>query len=116
MTLSASRGTACSITCTTIRRCSEFWRESRSSADPCSRDSSGIEDLESSPFSPVRFAEELSRKMVVFREKGRRDFSAVQTAWRMERDSNPRYSFPYVGFQDVRFSPPSLVFKHLQWG
>src|ERR1039458_9188035 len=41
-------------------------------------------------------------------------FSAVQTAWRRERDSNPRYGFPYSGFQDVPFSPPSLVAKHLQ--
>ncbi len=41
-------------------------------------------------------------------------FSATQTAWRRERDSNPRYGFPHSGFQDVPFSPPSLVFKHLQ--
>ena len=33
--------------------------------------------------------------------------------WRRERDSNPRYRFRYSGFQDVPFSPPSLVFKHL---
>src|SRR5208283_4597541 len=32
-------------------------------------------------------------------------FSAVQTAWRRERDSNPRYGFPYIGFQDRLFQP-----------
>src|SRR5216684_2724672 len=32
-------------------------------------------------------------------------FSAVQTAWRRERDSNPRYGFPYSGFQDRLFQP-----------
>ena len=41
-------------------------------------------------------------------------FSAVQTAWRRERDSNPRYPFRYSGFQEVPFSAPSLVVKHLQ--
>jgi hypothetical protein len=29
--------------------------------------------------------------------------SATQTAWRRERDSNPRYGFPHCGFQDVPF-------------
>ena len=32
-------------------------------------------------------------------------FSAAQTAWRRERDSNPRYGFPYSGFQDHRLKP-----------
>ena len=32
-------------------------------------------------------------------------FSAVQTVWRRERDSNPRYGFPYSGFQDHPFQP-----------
>ncbi|SPF44758.1 hypothetical protein SBA1_550123 [Candidatus Sulfotelmatobacter kueseliae] len=30
---------------------------------------------------------------------------AVQTIWRRERDSNPRYGFPYSGFQDRPFQP-----------
>jgi hypothetical protein len=34
-----------------------------------------------------------------------RNFSAVQTAWRRERDSNPRYPFGYSGFQDRLFQP-----------
>ncbi len=25
--------------------------------------------------------------------------------WRRERDSNPRYGFPYIGFQDRLFQP-----------
>ena len=33
------------------------------------------------------------------------DFSAVQTGWRRERDSNPRYSFPYTRFPSVRLQP-----------
>src|ERR1700722_4829045 len=52
--------------------------------------------LSSGPFSAVRFAEEESRKMGifrVFRGKSRRDFSAVRTCWRRGRDSNRRYSF-----------------------
>ncbi len=35
----------------------------------------------------------------------REDFSAIQTVWRRERDSNPRYGFPYSGFQDHPFQP-----------
>jgi hypothetical protein len=42
------------------------------------------------------------------------DFSALQTAWRRERDSNPRYPSGYIGFQDEPFPPPPLVFRHLQ--
>ena len=33
------------------------------------------------------------------------EFSALQTGWRRERDSNPRYGFPYSGFQDRPFQP-----------
>ena len=36
--------------------------------------------------------------------------------WRRERDSNPRYGFPYSGFQDRLFQPlthPSAVWKRL---
>ena len=33
------------------------------------------------------------------------DFSAIQTCWRRERDSNPRYRFRYSGFQDRPFQP-----------
>jgi hypothetical protein len=32
-------------------------------------------------------------------------FSALQTAWRRERDSNPRYPFRHSGFQDRLFQP-----------
>ena len=32
-------------------------------------------------------------------------FSAGQTAWRRERDSNPRYPFRHSGFQDRLFQP-----------
>jgi hypothetical protein len=38
-------------------------------------------------------------------KKARQGFSAVQTAWRRERDLNPRYGFPYSGFQDRPFQP-----------
>ena len=41
-------------------------------------------------------------------------FSAVQTAWRRERDSNRRYPFRYSGFQDRLFQPlthPSAIKK-----
>ena len=31
--------------------------------------------------------------------------SLVRAAWRRERDSNPRYGFPYIGFQDRLFQP-----------
>ena len=37
--------------------------------------------------------------------QGEQNFSAVQTTWRRERDSNPRYGFPYSGFQDHPFQP-----------
>jgi len=53
-------------------------------------------DVPTSPFSAVRFVEEESRKMGIFRVFGgkeRRNFSALQTAWRREGDSNPRYGF-----------------------
>src|SRR5579863_7059455 len=40
-----------------------------------------------------------------FRKKRRCEFSGVQTVWRRERDSNPRYGFPYSGFQDRLFQP-----------
>jgi hypothetical protein len=46
---------------------------------------------DSSPFSPVRFVRELSRKMGmfrVFRGNGLRHFSAVKTCWRRGEDSN----------------------------
>ncbi len=36
--------------------------------------------------------------------------------WRRERDSNPRYGFPYSGFQDRLFQPlthPSAAYKQL---
>ena len=42
----------------------------------------------------VQFVEQISRKkgiFRVFRREGRRNFSAVQTAWRSGKDSNPRY-------------------------
>ena len=48
----------------------------------------------SSPFSAVRFDEQKSRTMGEIGEFGGnqgRIFSAVQTAWRRGRDSNPRY-------------------------
>src|SRR5271157_3469848 len=32
-------------------------------------------------------------------------FSAPETCWRRERDSNPRYPFEYSGFQDRLFQP-----------
>src|SRR5271166_109466 len=32
-------------------------------------------------------------------------FSAAETCWRRERDSNPRYPFGYNGFQDRLFQP-----------
>src|ERR1700730_11278481 len=50
----------------------------------------------SSPFSAVRFGEELSRKMGmfrVFRGNGRRNLSAVKTCWRRKCDSNSHYRF-----------------------
>ena len=43
--------------------------------------------------------------LAYFASKGQGRFSAVQTAWRRERDSNPRYGFPYSGFQDRLFQP-----------
>src|ERR1700693_4298883 len=50
----------------------------------------------SSPFSAVRFVEEESRKLGmfrVFRGNGRRNFSAVKTCWRRKCDSNSHYRF-----------------------
>jgi hypothetical protein len=44
-------------------------------------------------------------KIREFMRKCRRKFSAIQTAWRRERDSNPRYGFPHSGFQDHPFQP-----------
>jgi site-specific DNA recombinase len=29
----------------------------------------------------------------------------IREEWRRERDSNPRYGFPYSGFQDRPFQP-----------
>jgi hypothetical protein len=48
--------------------------------------------LLTSAFSPVRFVEQVSRKMGifrVFRRNGRGNFSAVKTCWRREWDSKP---------------------------
>ena len=47
---------------------------------------------------------ELGRFFVIFRATWA-GFSAVQTAWRRERDSNPRYPFRYAGFQDRCHQP-----------
>ena len=64
--------------------------------------------------SPVQFGDKIAqigRFLSVFNGK-LREFSAVQTAWRRERDSNPRYPFRYSGFQDRLFQPlthPSAV-------
>ncbi len=44
-------------------------------------------------------------------------FSALETRWRRERDSNPRYPFEYSGFQDRLFQPlthPSAISKMLR--
>ncbi len=67
--------------------------------------------------------EEKTANWRAFREdfKERRpDFCAFQTAWRRERDSNPRYGFQYIGFQDRLFQPlthPSAAEKSLSsWG
>src|SRR5437879_1122995 len=46
--------------------------------------------------------------------QGEQNFSAVQTTWRRERDSNPRYGFPYSGFQDHPFQPLTHPSKPLQ--
>ena len=43
-------------------------------------------------------SEELRLFPAIFRAT-QPNFSAVQTAWRRERDSNPRYPFGYSGFQ-----------------
>jgi hypothetical protein len=42
------------------------------------------------------------------------DGFATRKIWRRERDSNPRYGFPYSGFQDRLFQPlthPSASYK-----
>jgi hypothetical protein len=41
----------------------------------------------------------------VFQGNVRWNFSAVKTAWRRGRDSNPRYPFGYAGFQDRSHQP-----------
>jgi hypothetical protein len=59
----------------------------------------------SGSFSAVRFAEELSRKMGifrVFRGKGRRNFSAVKTCWRRKCDSNSHYCFEFRNSRRLR--------------
>ena len=46
--------------------------------------------------------------------RSRPEFMAGAGGWRRERDSNPRYGFPYSGFQDHRHRPlghPS-AFEH----
>jgi hypothetical protein len=51
-----------------------------------------------SPFSAVRLVDRKPRKMGMIRElwgKWRRRFSAVQTAWRRECDSNSHYRFEF---------------------
>ena len=49
-------------------------------------------------------SEELRPFPAIFRST-QASFSALQTAWRRERDSNPRYPFRYIGFQDRLFQP-----------
>ena len=49
-------------------------------------------------------SEELRPFPAIFRST-QASFSALQTAWRRERDSNPRYPFGYIGFQDRLFQP-----------
>src|ERR1035441_3270559 len=59
-------------------------------------------DTAKSPrFSPIKGATQQS-------------FSAVQTVWRRERDSNPRYGFPYSGFQDRLFTAKSPRFSPIK--
>jgi hypothetical protein len=64
----------------------------------CSPEKRGtvLPSLRSSAFSAVRFLEQISRQMGILRVFGgteRRNFSAVKTCWRRERDSHPRYHF-----------------------
>jgi hypothetical protein len=43
----------------------------------------------------------------------------ISASWRRERDSNPRYGFPYSGFQDRLFQPlthPSATIGRLRSG
>ena len=59
----------------------------------------------SSPLSAVRFVEEESRKLGmfrVFRGNGRRNFSAVKTCWRREWDSNSHYRFESRNLRRLR--------------
>lgn len=52
-----------------------------------------------SPFSAVRFAEELSRIRGIFRvfwDMRQAEVTSVKTVWRRERDSNPQYLFEFV--------------------
>src|ERR1035438_8985656 len=64
---------------------------------------------------------ELCLKTVKFRSNiSRCAFAPVNTrlleGWRRERDSNPRYPFGYIGFQDRLFQPlthPSAAVKSL---
>jgi|SRR6516164_2419237 len=41
-------------------------------------------------------------------------FPSGETIWRRERDSNPRYGFPYSGFQVLCFKMLSCSLNHLQ--
>jgi len=66
-----------------------------------SREKGGIRQpsITGSPFSEVLFVGQQSRKIAVIRVfpgKSRREFSAVQTAWRREQNSNSRSRFRHV--------------------
>src|SRR6266481_6892951 len=39
------------------------------------------------------------------RFRSRQVIGVAEISWRRERDSNPRYGFPYSGFQDRPFQP-----------
>ena len=47
------------------------------------------------------------RRFLAIVEQLQPGFSATQTEWRRERDSNPRYPLRYSGFQDRLIKPLS---------
>ena len=59
--------------------------------------------------SPIRFESESCAIAGISGDFGvmQPEFSAVQTEWRRERDSNPRYPLRYSGFQDRLIKPLS---------
>jgi hypothetical protein len=69
--------------------------------------------LEKGPNIPTEKPESLRPKYLRIRPF---KLLIIETLWRRERDSNPRYPFRHNGFQDRRYQPLTHPSAASRWG